>query len=201
MTFTLEIRAAHLREIALELTEPTLPLSDLDRAARDRLPPEVAANWRGIQVLVAESIVMRRPVVIEPEISHYLTAVIRQRSYQWHTLSHGVADGERFRSGLTDNVGGALGIPLAANLVRRPIACLVADAHPYFGWATNQELRETLSSVDPARMPPREQRTADLHGFVLCIQAAVDRGYDLVSIYDGSIGAEPAKPAELVGRS
>ncbi len=187
--FALELRAAHLREIALELAEPGLPLSDLDRSDRERLPPNVRANWSGIQTLVAQTIAAKKPVTTEPEISHYISAVIRQRSYHWHSLRHADDDAGRFRSDLTDNVGAVLGTPLIANLVRRPIATLVADAHPYYGWSTNRELRAALAEPASTGIPAREQRTRNLHGFVVSIHAAVERGYDLVTIYDGATTA------------
>ncbi len=184
MTSRLEIRATQLQEIALELARPSLPLSDLDPSIRRGLSSELAERWNDVQALVAQAIGEEQPVTTDPEISQYVTAVIRQRSYLWHTLSHDAVDQDRFRSDLTDNVGGVIGVELISNLVRRPMSALVADAHPYSGWAANHELRAMLAALDPAAIPARHEQTTDLNGFLTCIRAAVDRGYDLVTIYD-----------------
>ena len=190
-TFTLELRATQLREIALELAAPQLPLTDLDHDIRSRLPSEVTDNWRGIQALVADAIRQGRALSTEPDVSRYIAAVIRQRSYLWHTLRHEPADEARFRGDLTDNVGGVVGIPLAASLIRRPMSNLVSDAHPYYGWATNHEIRAMLDSLAADAVPSRDQQTVDLDAFLRCLRAAVDRGYDLATIYDAPT-TEPA---------
>ncbi len=186
MTSRLELRATHLQEIALELAHPSLPLSDLDPAIRRRLPSGVAQRWSDIQALVAKTIGEEQPVTTDPELSQYVAAVTRQRSYLWCTLTHEAADQDRFRADLTDNVGGVIGVELAANLVRRPMSVLVADAHPFTGWAANHELRVMMAALDPEGIPARHEQTVDLNGFLTCIRAAVDRGYDLVTIYDGA---------------
>jgi hypothetical protein len=186
MTITLEIRAARLADIAAELATPTITLDHLanDPAGAERLRPETASHWAQLQHLVAESIAARRHVTTEPEVSRYVAAVVRHLTYWWDELGHSAADGPTFRSGMTDDVAADLGLELTAGLVRRPFVGLVADAHPYTGWATHQELAATVAARSAAVVGQREHQTAELRSMLTSIHAAVDKGYDLVTIYD-----------------
>ena len=188
MTVTLELRAARLADIAAELATPTITLDNIvnDPAGADRLRPETAAHWPQLQQLVAESIAARRHVTAEPEVSRYVAAVVRHLSYWWDELGHSVADGPTFRGDMTDEVAADLGLELTAGLVRRPFVGLVADAHPYTGWATHQELAATVAARSASAVGQREHQTAELRSMLTSIQAAVDKGYDLVTIYDDS---------------
>ncbi len=177
----LDLFATRLADIVEELTRPALTPADIDTAS---MPTVVADNWTDLQALTARAIGAHRPVTTEPEVSHYMAAVVRRHSYHWHTLAHAAGDTTGFRQGITDNVASVLGIPLTAGLVRRPLAGLVADDYPFIGWATHQELTAELNRLEPVTVPEREQQTLDLRLFMLCVRAGAQRGLDLVSVYD-----------------
>lgn len=180
MTHILELRGSHLRTIEHELVEPSLTSEEVTGDG-GQLPSTVIDNWNGIQTLVSNSIRSRRQVITEPEVSQYVAAVIRYHSFWWHKLEHH-DDGAGFRADITDNVASVLGISVTAGLVRRPMFGLVADSHPYYGWAANHELAEALGRLNTA-IPPREQQTSELHAILNCVRAAINRGYDLVTVY------------------
>ncbi len=177
---TLEIRAGDVRRITQELAKPTL---DPQILAEPMADPVLWERWPELQSLTAEAVANRRPRTIEPEVSHYLAAVVAHQSFWWHALDHRADQAQRFRSDLTDDVASAIGVPLTGALVRRPFLDLVGDAHPFIGWATHQELVDTMASLDRSTWPKRHEETVELRAFLICIEAAIDRNLDLLTIY------------------
>jgi hypothetical protein len=177
---TLEIRAGDVRRIAQELTKPSLDPQTLTPVPSD---PVLLERWTELQSLTADAVANRRPRTTEPEASRYLAAVITHHSHWWHALEHHVDQAQQFRSDLTDDVASVIGVPLTAALVRRPFLDLVGDAHPFIGWAAHQELVDTMASLDPSVRPERHEETAQLRAFLTCIEAAIERRLDLVTVY------------------
>lgn len=198
-TAVLELRAVHLADIAAELSTPRLTTGgfrawpiERNLTATATTAPDMMSAERlvRLQSLVAQSIADRRQVTAEPEVTRYIIAVVRHHSHWWAELTHPTADAIAFRRALTDEVATNLGTQLVAQLIRRPLLGIVSDAHPYYGWATHQELQPVIAELGsgsgPLRRMNHETDTDALRTFRTCMAAAADRQLDLVTIYDVS---------------
>ena len=109
--------------------------------------------------------------------------MIQHFSYRWEEFAHQQDEGPAFRGNPTDEVAVHLGLELIAGLVRRPFLGLVADAHPYVGWATHQELSAAVGKLPATVTAQRDAHGGELRSVLTCLEAAAAKGYCLVTIY------------------
>jgi hypothetical protein len=180
MGYIIELRAGFLDRLVAELTDPTLPAPKPSK--QDSIyTKEVRERWGELQRVVAEQARMTDDVVAGPDVATYITEVINQTCRFWNSIQHSSSGGDDFLDGM-DEVTPYLGFDFVSNLMRRPILGITTDDYPFFGYATNAELRTVVDQASD-QMPPLAEQDESLRTIFSTARNAALRGVDIITVY------------------
>lgn len=81
-----------------------------------------------------------------------------------------------------DEVTPYLGFDFVSDLMRRPILGITTDDYPFFGYATNAELRTVVDQASD-QMPPLAEQDESLRTIFSTARNAALRGVDIITVY------------------